>query len=86
MSDNREEPRKSRDGGVPPDPGKRLHAIAAWADQNAPRFARRPLEEAFEEMVAEAGTEFYRDAGEWQIEADAVHQVVLRALRNAGAS
>jgi hypothetical protein len=86
MSDNREEAQWSGGGEVPTDTDKRLRAVAAWASQNAPRFAHRPLEVAFEEMVAEARTEFYRDTGEWHMEADAVHQVVLRALRNVGVS
>jgi hypothetical protein len=85
MHGNREDAAQWRASTAPPDMDKRLRAVAAWADHNAPRFADRPLEDAFEEMVAEVGANFYYDTGEWHMEADAVHQVVLGALKDARA-
>jgi len=62
---------------------QRIAAIREWCAANASRYVRLSDTESFEAMVADVRERFYPDYGLWHMEADGVHQLVLRALADA---
>jgi len=66
-----------------PNIDQRIAAVRAWCAANAPRYLALSDTESFEAMVADLREQFYPDYGLWHMEADGVHQLVLRALSDA---
>lgn len=61
----------------------RIAAIREWCAANAGRFVELSEEESFQRMTQEVRQRFYPNPRLWMTEADWIHQLVLRALRDA---